>query len=203
MQIYANKQLIISIWIYVAHKQGSFNLTENFLQKLLSSVKLPPSLGWHKVESTEILHISHFFDKNFVKATDLLNMSIKNWFHKKFFRWERFSHFYTLWVEMKRKTLSQFLRRNNFSIKSSYTSPYWHITNLRPLWDWILIGILCVLLYNLKWIDLIRKKLLGTNNFKCSINPQLFAFKLSLGIVIQIGRINQEMYYKTGSSWKI
>ena len=78
MQIYANKQLIISIWIYVAHKQGSFNLTENFLQKLLSSVKLPPSLGWHKVESTEILHISHFFDKNFVKATDLLNMSIKN-----------------------------------------------------------------------------------------------------------------------------
>ena len=180
-----------------------FQSNRKFSAKIVIFSKTPAVIGVAQSGKYGNSTYLTLFWQKFCESNGFTKYVNKELISQKIFRWERFSHFYTLWVEMKRKTLSQFLRRNNFSIKSSYTSPYWHITNLRPLWDWILIGILCVLLYNLKWIDLIRKKLLGTNNFKCSINPQLFAFKLSLGIVIQIGRINQEMYYKTGSSWKI
>ena len=42
--------------------------------------------------------LSHFFDKNFVKATVLLNKLLKSWFHETFFQWERISQISTLCV---------------------------------------------------------------------------------------------------------
>ena len=40
--------------------------------------------------------LSHFFGKNFVKATFLLKKSLNSWFDEIFFRWERISRFSTL-----------------------------------------------------------------------------------------------------------
>ena len=61
-------------------KQG---LPEN--EKKISSNQL--TLKIQSVEMTEILF--HTFDKNFVKATFLLNKLLKSWFHEIFFPWER------------------------------------------------------------------------------------------------------------------
>ena len=48
----------------------------------------------HSVEITEI--ISHFFGRNFVKATFSLEKLLQSWFHEIFFRWESISRFCTL-----------------------------------------------------------------------------------------------------------
>ena len=41
--------------------------------------------------------VSIFFRKNFVKATFLLKKLLENWFHEISSRWERISHFSTVW----------------------------------------------------------------------------------------------------------
>ena len=40
--------------------------------------------------------VSHFFGKNFVKATVLPNKSLKSWFDEIFFQWDQIFHFSTL-----------------------------------------------------------------------------------------------------------
>ena len=58
---------------------------------------------------------AHFFRKNFVKATVLLNKSLKSWFDEIFFQWEQIIHFSTLCCAQCGKcgnSLSRFFGKN-------------------------------------------------------------------------------------------
>ena len=70
--------------------------------------------------------LSPIFGKNFVKAAVLLKKLLNNWFDEIFFKWERISHFSTLWhcrhyycgkreIKYRRKISRQI----NFSVSSN------------------------------------------------------------------------------------
>ena len=131
-----------SISLYLFHLQSSFY---DFLTK--NSWNQPSlAVNWlHEIFSYYVIaqcgnsgnSLSHFFDKNFVKPTVLLNKLLKSWFHEIFFQWERISEISTLW-NSKFKNISwiQFISRNyfceksqtrqfNFIFNSSLFRPYW------------------------------------------------------------------------------
>ena len=95
--------------------------------------------------------LSRIFDKNFVKATFLLKELVKSWFHKIFFRWERFSRFSTLWNgNCLSATYLVFLY---FSLKASTLTKYFN----ERLHEMILV---CTFFFTLwkTWISLSPEK---------------------------------------------
>ena len=98
---------VISLWkIQFTHQTsiwGTFFITLE--QVLHSAQSMIAQCGNHA-----IWLLSRFFNKNFVNSTFLLTNYIVNWFHEKFFKWERIFVFSTLclkWYLMKRKFTSQ------------------------------------------------------------------------------------------------
>ena len=92
-----------SISLYLFHLQSSFY---DFLTK--NSWNQPSlAVNWlHEIFSYYVIaqcgnsgnSLSHFFDKNFVKPTVLLNKLLKSWFHEIFLQWERISAISTLCI---------------------------------------------------------------------------------------------------------
>ena len=72
---------------------------------------------------------SRIFDKNFVKATVLLNKLLKSWFHEIFFRWERISEISTLCTtgtfkkQNKKKILTVSPSNSSMASKSALPTP--------------------------------------------------------------------------------
>ena len=68
-----------------------------YVQTLIWRKKSLYPVWKHSIEIMYGNSLSHFFVKNFVKATDLLNKLLKSWFDEIIFRWENISNFSTLW----------------------------------------------------------------------------------------------------------
>ena len=81
-----------------------------FDEKILSSLV--------HVEITKIL--SHFFHKNFVKATVLLKKLLKSWFDEIFLRWEWIFHFSTLCIENKILSHEKYFVKPTYSMINSW-----------------------------------------------------------------------------------
>ena len=66
--------------------------------------------------------VSHFFGKNFVKATVFLNKSLKSWFDEIFFQWDQIFHFSTVHCvsqcgKMRNSLPRKFFSSNQFTAK--------------------------------------------------------------------------------------
>ena len=68
--------------------------------------------------------LSHIFDKNFVKATVLLNKLLKSWFHEIFFQWERISQISTLCNEGQFRVIP-LSRLSRMAVIYTVTGPLW------------------------------------------------------------------------------
>ena len=87
--------------IYSHRKNISSNqLFSNFFSNIVVFTKFLPKKCERQFLVFSTLHcgysLSHFFGRNFVKATFLLKKSPKSWFDEIFFRWEQIFHFSTL-----------------------------------------------------------------------------------------------------------
>ena len=107
-----------SISLYLFHLQSSFY---DFLTK--NSWNQPSlAVNWlHEIFSYYVIaqcgnsgnSLSHFFDKNFVKPTVLLNKLLKSWFHEIFFQWERIFEISTVWKLRKFSLTEEIFREIN------------------------------------------------------------------------------------------
>ena len=70
--------------------------------------------------------LSYFFDKNFVKPTDLLKKLLKSWFHEMFFRWERISEISTLCDTLCGKMENSLSLKINFVKSTIYSVSWFH-----------------------------------------------------------------------------
>ena len=107
-------------------------------------------LGKHIVEITKLFYpqcgnygilVSHFFGKNFVKATVLLNKSLKSWFDEIFFQWDQIFHFSTLCTGNHGILLPRSIRKN-------YVKSTFHLRMLLAI-DWFEGEKYCVVGYQI------------------------------------------------------